>query len=161
MIVTVEGEIVGKQRPRVCRYGTYTPKKTKDYEQLIRNSYMAQDGKFFERDIPVQITIKAYKKPPKSTTKKNLKLIEQGLFLWVKKPDIDNICKSVLDALNGIAYADDGQVVKVGTTKEYTLQEERTLINLFLIIRKGVERWMISKRRMLVWQLNTILMFQQ
>ena len=125
MIVTVIGEIVGKQRPRVCRHGTYTPKKTKDYEQLIRNSYIAQDGKFFERDIPVQITIKAYKKPPKSTTKKNLKLIEQGLFPWIKKPDIDNICKSVLDALNGIAYADDGQVVKVGTTKEYTLQEER------------------------------------
>ena len=124
-IVIVEGEIVAKARPRVCRYGTYTPKKTKDYEQLIRNNYMAQDGTFFEKGIPVQISIKAYKKPPKSTTKKNLKLIEQGLFLWVKKPDIDNICKSVLDALNGIAYADDRQVVKVGTTKEYTLQEER------------------------------------
>ena len=124
-IVIVEGEIVAKARPRVCRYGTYTPKKTKDYEQLIRNNYMAQDGTFFEKGIPVQISIKAYKKPPKSTTKKNLKLIEQGLCLWVKKPDIDNICKSVLDALNGIAYADDGQVVKVGTTKEYTLQEER------------------------------------
>ena len=109
----------------MCRYGTYTPKKTKDYEQLIRNNYMAQDGTFFEKGIPVQISIKAYKKPPKNTTKKNLKLIEQGLFLWVNKPDIDNICKSVLDALNGIAYADDGQVVKVETTKEYTLQEER------------------------------------
>ena len=123
--VIVEGTIVAKARPRVCKHGTYTPKKTKDYEQLIRNSYMAQDGKFFERDIPVQITIKAYKKPPKSTTKKNLKLIEQGLFLWVNKPDIDNICKSVLDALNGIAYADDGQVIKIRASKEYTLQEER------------------------------------
>ena len=30
MIVIVEGEIVGKQRPRVCKHGTYTPKKTKD-----------------------------------------------------------------------------------------------------------------------------------
>ena len=124
-IVIVEGEIVAKARPRVCRYGTYTPKKTKDYEQLIRNNYMAQDGTFFEKGIPVQISIKAYKKPPKNTTKKNLKLIEQGLFLWVKKPDIDNICKSVLDALNGIAYEDDGQVVKIRASKEYTLQEER------------------------------------
>ena len=125
MIVTVEGEIVGKQRPRVCKHGTYTPKKTKDYEQLIRNCYMAQDGRFFERDIPIEINIKAYRKPPKGTTKKNLKLIELGLFPWIKKPDIDNICKSVLDALNGIAYADDAQVVKKIASKEYTLQEER------------------------------------
>ena len=125
MIVTVEGTIVAKARPRVCRYGTYTPKKTKDYEQLIRNNYMAQDGTFFEKGIPVHITIKAYQKPPKSTTKKNVKLIEQGLFLWVNKPDIDNICKSVLDALNEIAYEDDGQVVKIRASKEYTLQEER------------------------------------
>ena len=130
MIVTVEGTIVAKARPRVCRYGTYTPKKTKDYEQLIRNNYMAQDGTFFEKGIPVQISIKAYKKPPKSTTKKNLKLIEQGLFLWVNKPDIDNICKSVLDALNGIAYADDGQVIKIRASKEYTLQEERIEIEV-------------------------------
>ena len=130
MIVTVEGTIVAKARPRVCRYGTYTPKKTKDYEQLIRNNYMAQDGTFFEKGIPVQISIKVYKKPPKSTTKKNLKLIEQGLFPWVKKQDIDNICKSVLDALNGIAYADDGQVIKIRASKEYTLQEERIEIEV-------------------------------
>lgn len=130
MIVIVEGEIVGKQRPRVCKHGTFTPKKTKDYEQLIRNSYMAQDGRFFEKGIPVQINIKAYKKPPKSTTKKNLKLIGLGLLPWTKKPDIDNICKSVLDALNGIAYADDGQITKIRASKEYTLQEERIEIEV-------------------------------
>ena len=70
MIVTVDREIVAKARPRVCKHGTFTPQKTKDYEQLIRNNYMAQDGTFFEKGIPVQISIKAYKKPPKSTTKK-------------------------------------------------------------------------------------------
>ncbi len=125
MIVTVEGEIVGKQRPRVCRHGTFTPKKTKDYEQLIRNNYMAQDGTFFKKGIPVQVNIKAFKRPPKSTTKKNLKLIEQGLFPWTKKIDIDNCIKSVLDALNNVAYADDGQVINIKASKEYTLQEER------------------------------------
>ena len=130
MIVTVEGEIVGKQRPRVCRYGTYTPKRTKDYEQLIRNSYITQYGRFFEKGIPVQISIKAYKKPPKSTTKKNLRLIEKGLYPWTKKVDIDNICKSVLDALNKVAYEDDGQVIKMKASKEYTLQEERIEIEV-------------------------------
>lgn len=129
-IVIVEGEIVGKQRPRVCKHGTFTPQKTKDYEQLIRNNYMAQDGTFFEKGIPVQISIKACKKPPKRTTKKNLKLIEQGLFPWVTKPDVDNISKAVLDALNEVAYADDGQVIKIRASKEYTLQEERIEIEV-------------------------------
>ena len=129
-IVTVEGEIVGKQRPRVCKRGTFTPKKTKDYEQLIRNNYMAQDGRFFEKGIPVQVSIIAFKNPPKSTTKKNLKLIEQGLFPWTKKIDIDNILKAVLDALNGIAYADDGQVIKIRASKQYTLQSERVEIEV-------------------------------
>ena len=130
MIVTVEGTIVAKARPRVCKHGTYTPKRTKDYEQLIRNSYITQYGKFFEKGIPVQINIKAYKKPPKSTTKKNLKLIERGLFPWTKKSDIDNICKSVLDSLNKVAYEDDGQVIKLKASKEYTLQEERIEIEV-------------------------------
>ncbi len=129
-VVIVEGEIVGKQRPRVCKHGTFTPKKTKDYEQLIRNNYMAQDGEFFEKGIPVQINIKAFKKPPKATTKKNLRLIEQGLFPWTKKVDIDNICKSILDSLNGVAYADDGQVVKIKASKEYTIEEERIEIEV-------------------------------
>lgn len=129
-LVIVEGEIVGKQRPRVCKHGTFTPKKTKDYEQLIKNNYMTQDGTFFEKGIPVQINIRAFKKPPKSTTKKNLKLIEQGLFPWTKKPDIDNILKAVLDALNGVAYVDDGQVVKIKANKEYTIKEERIEIEV-------------------------------
>lgn len=128
--VIVEGTIVAKARPRVCRGHTFTPKKTKDYEQLIRNNYKSQDGTFFEKGIPVQVSIKAYKKPPKSTTKKNLKLIEQGLYPWTKKVDIDNICKSVLDALNKVAYEDDGQVIKIKASKKYTLQEERIEIEV-------------------------------
>ena len=36
-----------------------------------------------------------------------------------KKPDIDNIIKAVLDALNGIAYKDDTQVVQVMAQKKY------------------------------------------
>ena len=45
-------------------------------------------------------------------------------MLWnkirpTKKPDIDNIIKAVLDALNGVAYKDDTQVVQVMATKKY------------------------------------------
>ena len=36
-----------------------------------------------------------------------------------KKPDCDNIAKIVLDALNGIAYYDDSQVVSLVVRKHY------------------------------------------
>jgi Holliday junction resolvase RusA-like endonuclease len=35
------------------------------------------------------------------------------------KPDTDNIAKSILDSLNGIAYKDDKQVVKLTVEKRY------------------------------------------
>lgn len=35
------------------------------------------------------------------------------------KPDNDNIAKSVLDALNGLAYVDDKQIVELKVNKYY------------------------------------------
>lgn len=37
----------------------------------------------------------------------------------LKKPDADNVAKIILDALNGIAYLDDKQVVDLGVHKSY------------------------------------------
>ena len=34
-------------------------------------------------------------------------------MLYLNSPDIDNLAKFVLDSLNGIAYKDDCQVVKL------------------------------------------------
>lgn len=36
-----------------------------------------------------------------------------------KKPDIDNIAKVVCDALNGVAYKDDKQIVSLKLAKRY------------------------------------------
>ena len=37
----------------------------------------------------------------------------------LKKPDVDNVAKIILDALNGIAYRDDKQVVELYVKKSY------------------------------------------
>ena len=46
-----------------------------------------------------------------------------------KKPDCDNIAKVILDALNGIAYHDDSQVVELVVHKHYA---ETTRVNVTL-----------------------------
>ncbi|CZR99694.1 Endodeoxyribonuclease RusA [Clostridioides difficile] len=44
----------------------------------------------------------------------------EGLIRPSKKPDLDNIIKSVADSLNGIAYKDDSQIVEVVSKKYYS-----------------------------------------
>jgi len=39
----------------------------------------------------------------------------------VKKPDADNIIKIIADALNGLAYKDDCQIVRLEFEKFYAL----------------------------------------
>ncbi len=43
-----------------------------------------------------------------------------GKILPAKKPDIDNVVKAVLDALNGVAYRDDTQVIELHVRKSYS-----------------------------------------
>ena len=42
--LTIPGEPVAKGRPRVTRYGTYTPEKTKNYETLVKELYFVEHG---------------------------------------------------------------------------------------------------------------------
>lgn len=61
--------------------------------------------------------------PPKSTSKKKQKQMLDGEILPLKKPDMDNIVKVVADALNGVAYNDDTQIVLVSAKKAYSAIE--------------------------------------
>ena len=45
--------------------------------------------------------------------------MESGDIFPSRKPDVDNIEKAVLDALNGIAYKDDSRVFRTGCVKYY------------------------------------------
>ena len=78
-----------KARPRF-RGHAYTPKETLEYERAIR-SYVA-----------IQ-----YQRPKKAPEHKT------------GRPDLDNLIKGVMDALNGILWLDDAQVVRIHAGKEY------------------------------------------
>ena len=107
----------GKQRPRVCRINgrsiTYTPKQTVTYENQIKSIYSKVANFKFERHVPLEVGILALFAPPKSISQKVRALMLGGEILPTKRPDADNIIKVVLDALNGVAFHDDGQICKI------------------------------------------------
>lgn len=123
-MVIVEGKIRGKQRPRMTRSGhVYTPNQTVTYEKQIKDCYKKQCGEFLEGEVKADIV--AYYKVPKSYPKKRLCEIREGKDFPMKKPDIDNCIKVILDSLNGIAYKDDSQVVEIVASKRWTEKDER------------------------------------
>ena len=122
----VIGDIKGKARPRVNTYtGTaYTPTGTKDYENVIKQYFKVKYPRYEPLDGRVAIKIIAYFEVTKNTTKKDKKLIEEGLLSPTKKPDIDNIVKIILDALNKMAFKYDNQITKLEVEKLYGSEEK-------------------------------------
>ena len=70
-------------------------------------------------DKPLRVTIRAFLEIPKSTSKKKKQQMLDNAILPMVKPDTDNIAKSILDSLNGIAYKDDKQVAELIVYKFY------------------------------------------
>ena len=124
VIFEVPGQPKGKERPRWTMVSNtsivYTPRNTRDYEKIIKTFYKINNFKAFKKDDALEISAIAYYQIPKNTKKSHKLLMLKGKMLPTKKPDIDNIIKVVLDALNGIAYHDDSQVCKVNFMKMYS-----------------------------------------
>ena len=118
----IEGKIKGKGRPRFSNYGkfvkAYTPKETASYENLIKLQFRITCGKWYS-EMPLKMKITAVHGITKSTSKKDKAKMLSGELKPTKKPDIDNIVKIICDALNGIAYKDDTQVVDLEIKKIY------------------------------------------
>lgn len=62
----------------------------------------------------------AYRSTPKSFSKKKTAAAERGDILPVTKPDADNYLKGVKDALKGVIWKDDSQVVDAFVRKRYS-----------------------------------------
>lgn len=126
----VPGKPQGKARARTFynqnlgKHMSVTPESTVLYENLIKTMYIrAAEGCKFEKEIPVTLRIVARYIPVKSTSKKKMQQMLDGEILPLKKPDMDNIVKVIADALNGVAYLDDSQIVLVKAKKVYSTVE--------------------------------------
>ncbi len=118
---TVPGEPRGKGRPRFTRRGfAYTDTATRDYETLIA-CRAAEAMPCAPVETPVSVRVDIYKGVPKSWSMAKRRRALDGQEI-PGKPDLDNVAKGVLDALNGVAYADDTQVVRLLVQKQYSLE---------------------------------------
>lgn len=134
MIFTFEivGEPQGKGRPRFSTRGgfvkTYTPEKTASYENFVKVCYLNKyKGQKLDGEIIAEII--AYFSIPKSFSKKKRVQAIEGKIMPTKKPDTDNIAKTILDSLNGIAFEDDKQVVALLVKKIYG-EEAKVVVTL-------------------------------
>lgn len=133
---TIPGVPQGKARARTFyhkqanRVVSMTPEKTMLYENRIVQCFLDSCNETFFNKEPLIMSIIAYFPIPKSTTKKDRLLISEGKLHPTKKPDADNIAKVICDALNGVAYGDDTQIISLTVTKQYTIAEPNVAVYL-------------------------------
>jgi len=123
----VATSVQGKQRARSVTYGgkphQYTPKATVNAEAEVRAAFHAACPSWeCVYDTPVQLTVLSYAAPPKALlTKRRMPAILRERWQKLTKPDIDNVAKLVMDALNGVAWKDDALISDLIVRKRYSM----------------------------------------
>ena len=112
---TFAGEPLSKGRPRVVRGNAYTPARTRQAEAAIRWQLRAVAPRLNERD-ELGVRLRFF-----SGTR--------------RRRDLDNLVKLVLDACNGVVWADDAQVVALDASVERGVSDPRTELEVYVIDR--------------------------
>jgi Holliday junction resolvase RusA-like endonuclease len=102
----VLGAPIPKGRPRAYHAGEhirmYTPATTADWERSIREqARVHRPAQLLDGPLAIELTF--YRLRPKSAPRR--------ITLPATRPDLDNLAKAVLDALRGVIYRDDAQIV--------------------------------------------------
>ena len=93
-----------------------TSKKAKPWRAAVAQAATIAYLRTEPIDGPVAVEIDFHLPRPKSLPKR---------VIWmVKKPDLDKLIRSTLDALSGIAYIDDNRVTRIVATKTYAASPE-------------------------------------
>lgn len=124
IVFDVPLEPKGKGRPRFSRHGkftkVYTDQATLDYETAIQECASKAMGLQKPLETPVSVCLYIRVSIPQSYSKKRTEACLSGAERPSKKPDIDNVAKCFLDAMNGVVYLDDTQVVDLHIKKLYS-----------------------------------------
>ena len=109
--ITIPGRPVPKGRPRLGVHGrkayVYTPPETREYERLV--GWVAKSAGCRPVEGPVSVALSVYVK---------------------RRLDADNIAKSILDGLTGVAYEDDDQVIELLVRKYKVTRKEEERVEI-------------------------------
>lgn len=117
--VIISGRPVPKARPRVYGRHAVTPQRTLEAEHRLRDEYIRQNGPCRPFSGKILVDCVFYAPVPKSWPKAKREQALDGRLPFMSRPDIDNLVKLVLDALNGTAYEDDAQITGLSAQKVY------------------------------------------
>ncbi len=110
----VLGDPVAQGRPRFSRQGgfvkAYDPAKSRDYKSYVR-FIAAQNAPDSPVEGAIEFSLRIYRAIPKGMPKYKREAAKAGTLRPVTKPDVSNILKGVEDALKGVWYKDDSQIV--------------------------------------------------
>lgn len=126
LIFTIPGEPTAQGRPRFSTHGgfvkAYDPEKSRNYKAYVKLlvSEAMQNIGLTLTELPLGVEIIADVGIPASKSKKFKEQALNGLQLPIKKPDVDNVAKIILDSISGIVYKDDKQIVKLTVSKKYS-----------------------------------------
>ncbi len=115
----------GKGRPRFRSMGkfvsAYTDAATRKYESALHDQAKKVMGTDQPLEGPLAVEIVAYTPIPKSWNRKDTAAALAGESVPTSRPDVDNLSK-VVDALNGVVWRDDSQIVDLHVWKFYSAE---------------------------------------
>ena len=103
-------------RPRFSKFGTYNPAAYTNYKKAFLLLTKRQCKTYFNGALKLEVTF-FMQIPASLSKKKQRELIGQ---YHIKKPDTDNLLKTVKDSLEGTFYKNDSQICKVEAEKIYS-----------------------------------------
>lgn len=113
----IPGVPVAKGRAIASTHGGVTrmrtPERTANYESLVSLAASSAMQGRAPLQGPLELTFIAAFPIPKGWSLKRLAAHRLAPEMVVKRPDIDNLVKSLADGMNGIVYADDCQIASL------------------------------------------------
>lgn len=141
----VPGKVKAKQSVKFANIGgftrKYTPADVKSYANWVRlcfqKTYPDNLPSAFPNDVALRMKINAYFAIPQSFSKKKRDMALEDGYRPTVKPDCDNISKNICDALNGIAFPDDKQIVSLEVNKYYgEVEKVEVIIQQYQFVKK-------------------------
>lgn len=122
----IPGPAVAQGRPRITTANgyprAYDPPKSRAYKQFVRACVMQQGRPEKLLTGALRVDTVEYRRIAASFRKAQRVEAAQGAVRPITKPDMDNVEKAVWDALTGLVWKDDAQVVDGRRAKFYSTE---------------------------------------